>query len=145
MKLCEPHNKILTQCRECGIGSSICRHHRRKSTCSICKPIQHLQSIINRRIHNSLKAGNFRKTEKDNFYTKCTTEEFAKHIESKFLQNMTWANHGQWHIDHILPLGESPLGQKITEDELIKRLHYMNTQPLWAIDNILKSNRCPNI
>jgi hypothetical protein len=46
---------------------------------------------------------------------------------------MTWENHGEWHLDHIKSLASSK-----TEQELYKRCHYTNLQPLWAIDNIKK-------
>jgi len=50
---------------------------------------------------------------------------------------MTWDNHGEWHIDHIIPLKyENP-----TIEEMIERLHWENTQPLWATDNKAKGNR----
>ena len=42
-----------------------------------------------------------------------------------------------WDIDHIVPLKyENP-----TLEEIIERLHYTNTQPLWKRDNIVKGNR----
>ena len=71
----------------------------------------------------------------------CTIEEYQDYLESKFQQGMTWDNHAQdgWHIDHILPLNESDT--VLTEEEKIKRLHYTNTQPLWAKDNMKKGNK----
>jgi len=71
----------------------------------------------------------------------CTLEEYKEYLESKFQQGMTWDNHtvDGWHIDHILPLNES--GTTLTEEEKIKRLHYTNTQPLWAEDNMKKGNK----
>ena len=71
----------------------------------------------------------------------CTTEEYKEYLESKFQQGMTWDNHAVdgWHIDHILPLNES--NTVLTEEEKIKRLHYTNTQPLWAKDNMKKGNK----
>ena len=71
----------------------------------------------------------------------CTLEEYQDYLESKFQQGMTWDNHAVegWHIDHILPLNES--GTTLTEEEKIKRLHYKNTQPLWAKDNMKKGNK----
>ena len=69
----------------------------------------------------------------------CTLEEYKEYLESKFQEGMTWENHKKdgWHIDHILPLRESD----ISEEEKLKRLHYTNTQPLWAKDNISKGNK----
>ena len=71
----------------------------------------------------------------------CTIEEYQDYLESKFIGGMTWDNHAVdgWHIDHILPLNES--GTTLTEEEKIKRIHYTNTQPLWAKDNIKKGNK----
>ena len=51
---------------------------------------------------------------------------------------MTWENYGKlWHIDHIIPIKyENP-----TLEETIERLHWSNTQPLYADLNISKSNK----
>ncbi len=56
-----------------------------------------------------------------------------KYIESKFTNGMNWSNHGEWHIDHIIPLASAE-----TETDLIKLCHYTNLQPLWAFDNLSK-------
>ena len=73
----------------------------------------------------------------------CTFEEYQEYLESKFQPGMTWENHARegWHIDHILPLKES----EVSEEEKLKRLHYKNTQPLWAEDNISKGNKLPSV
>lgn len=75
---------------------------------------------------------------KNNSTKKLLGEEFdvvKNHIESKFVKEMSWENHGKWHIDHIIPLSSAK-----TEEELIKLCHYTNLQPLWAEDNLRKSN-----
>ena len=67
-------------------------------------------------------------------YLGCTISDFKKHIEAKFKEGMTWKNHGKWHIDHIIPIRyKNP-----SLEEVAKRLHYTNTQPLWASENIAK-------
>jgi hypothetical protein len=70
----------------------------------------------------------------------CTLEELMAHIESKFLEGMTWDNHGKWHVDHIKPLSafENP-----EDPEAWARY---NLQPMWAVDNIRKGgmNRAIN-
>lgn len=49
---------------------------------------------------------------------------------------MTWENHGEWHIDHIVPLD---LGNN--EEEILQLNYYKNLQPLWAKENISKGNK----
>jgi len=58
------------------------------------------------------------------------------HIENQFTEGMNWNNYGEWHIDHVIPLASAN-----TEEELKKLCHYSNLQPLWAEDNIKKSNK----
>lgn len=65
----------------------------------------------------------------------CSWEEFKIHLESKFQEGMSWDNYGKWHIDHIIPLSSFNIS-------LLKgACHYTNLQPLWAKDNIKKSNK----
>ena len=56
------------------------------------------------------------------------------HIERQFTKGMSWDNSGDWHIDHIIPLASAN-----TEERLKKLCHYSNLQPLWAVDNLIKS------
>jgi hypothetical protein len=58
------------------------------------------------------------------------------HIERQFTKGMKWSNYGEWHIDHIIPLASSK-----TEEGLKKLCHYSNLQPLWAEDNLIKSDK----
>ena len=69
-------------------------------------------------------------------------ETFKKHIEKQFQEGMTWDNHGEvWHIDHIKPIKFRENGEEPSVEEVVRRLHYKNTQPLWALENISKGNR----
>jgi hypothetical protein len=49
---------------------------------------------------------------------------------------MNWFNHGEWHIDHIRPISSFDLD---TDPSIVNALD--NLQPLWAIDNMKKSNK----
>ena len=64
----------------------------------------------------------------------CTWEEAKSHIESLFQEGMYWENHGEWHIDHIRPVSS------FTEKDMHLMNHISNLQPLWAEDNLLKSD-----
>lgn len=70
----------------------------------------------------------------------CTIEELRQHLESQFEPGMSWENLGSWHIDHIVPCSyfdlSDPEQQKIC-------FNFRNLQPLWAKDNIIKSNKLP--
>jgi hypothetical protein len=72
-------------------------------------------------------------------YLGCTLDELKSYLEKQFSPGMSWENYGVngWHIDHKFPLSKVNL----SDLEAIKKvLHYTNLQPLWAKDNIKKSN-----
>ena len=62
-----------------------------------------------------------------------TFDNVRLHIEKQFADGMSWENHGEWHIDHIIPLSSGK-----SEEDYIKLNHYTNLQPLWAKDNMNK-------
>ena len=70
----------------------------------------------------------------------CTKEELRDHLESRFVEGMTWANWGRdgWHVDHIIPLSSFDLSN---EEQLRRAAHFTNLQPLWASENIRKNNK----
>lgn len=68
----------------------------------------------------------------------CSIDEFKQYIESLFQPGMTWDNYGEWHLDHIFPLSKFDLS---VSSEFKKACHYSNLQPLWAQDNLKKSNK----
>jgi len=66
----------------------------------------------------------------------CDWETAFNHIEKQFESWMTWENHGEWHIDHIIPLASAN-----TIEEMTPLFNYKNLQPLLAEDNILKGDK----
>ena len=59
-------------------------------------------------------------------------------MESKFIDGMSWENHGEWHIDHIKPI-KAFLDEGETDPKIINALS--NLQPLWAIQNLSKGSK----
>lgn len=78
-------------------------------------------------------------------YLGCSVYELLEYLEKKFYirhdgEKMSWKNYGRhgWHIDHIQPLSMFDLQD---ESQLKIACHYTNLQPLWAEDNLRKSNK----
>lgn len=93
-----------------------------------------LRSRLNQAIKNNQKVGSAVRD------LGCSIEELKKHLESQFKLGMTWDNWSKsgWHIDHIEPLSSFNL----TDPYQLKRAcYYTNLQPLWAKDNLRKSNK----
>ncbi len=66
--------------------------------------------------------------------------DLVGHLESNFQQGMSWNNYGEWEIDHIVPI--SKWNFKSYKDLDFKKCWSLsNLQPLWALDNIKKSNK----
>lgn len=101
-------------------------------------PLFKLAANIRSRTRCTLKSKHFTKSDKFQNYIGCSLEELKIYIESQFQPGMTWDNwsYGGWHIDHIIPLSSAE-----TEEEMYKLCHYTNLQPLWAKDNLVKSNK----
>lgn len=68
----------------------------------------------------------------------CSIPKFKEYIEKQFIDDMTWNNYGQWHIDHIKPCCGFDLSDKKQQQICF---HYTNLQPLWAKDNLSKGGK----
>ena len=71
-----------------------------------------------------------------------TREDLKLHLESLFTDGMTWEKflNSEIHIDHIIP--KSYFIYSSYEDEEFKKCWALsNLQPLWAKDNLAKSNK----
>jgi hypothetical protein len=99
-------------------------------------PIWNLIHRLRVRTNSIFKAKDWKKENKTYELLGCTGHTLKNHLESQFVQGMTWENKGKWHLDHIIPLSSAK-----TEDELFKLCHYTNLQPLWGEDNLKKGNR----
>ena len=97
-----------------------------------------LLCYVRNRIKKYLKTKNLLKNNKTIDIIGCTPQQLKFHIESQFLENMSWDNHSLfgWHIDHKIPLSSAK-----TEEEIYQLCHYTNLQPLWSEDNLRKSNK----
>lgn len=66
-----------------------------------------------------------------------TVEQLRRHIERQFTKGMTWANMGQWHIDHITAIKHFKItGPDCPEFRACWALS--NLRPEWDLPNIQK-------
>lgn len=92
---------------------------------------------IRKTISESLKRNGYTKNSKSFEILGCEYEVFKKHIERQFTDGMNWDNYGidGWHYDHIMPLSTSK-----SYEDTVRLNHYTNLRPLWAKDNLYKSD-----
>jgi len=100
--------------------------------------------IVNMRSRKNiiLKKKNLNKKSRSLDMLGCDLSHLKKYLENKFLPGMNWSNHNLkgWHVDHITPLASAK-----TVEDVERLMHYTNLQPLWAKENILKSDKMPSI
>lgn len=97
-------------------------------------PIFKIKRNLRRRVNHALH--NNKKADKTFELIGCTPEFFKLYIESLFLENMSWNNYGEWHIDHKKPCYTFDLSDENQQRECF---HYTNQRPLWAVDNLSRS------
>lgn len=111
------------------MGSQSCKEHRKKWYFSIKGRKPHVlawRSILT----NALKRFNKKKEDKTINLLGYSALELKKHIESLFLEEMSWENYGEWHIDHIKMISTF---DKETPMNIVNSLE--NLRPLWAEEN----------
>ena len=99
-------------------------------------PIYKLIGNVRSRLYLYLKSTGITKNKRTFDGVGCSPPELKEHLEKQFVDGMSWEIMGkEIHIDHIIPLSSAK-----TEEEIYKLSHYTNLQPLWAEDNLKKSN-----
>ena len=101
-------------------------------------PVFKLLKTLRSRISTALIKNNNKKLDSTIKLLGCSIEECRNHLQNNFKEEMTWQNHGKWHIDHIIPCSTFDLSK---EEEQKKCFHYSNLQPLWANENLSKGNK----
>lgn len=101
-------------------------------------PLFKLIKNVRCRVSEFLKGRKLQKNNRTFNIVGCTPIKLKTYLEEQFVDGMSWNNYGiyGWHIDHIIPLSSAK-----TEEEIFKLCHYTNLQPLWAVDNLKKSNK----
>lgn len=106
--------------------------YKRKSVDHIFKLKCNVRTII----CNALNKKGYSKISRTHEILGCSFEDLKIHIERQFIKGMTWDNRDKWHIDHIIPMATAK-----TEEDVIRLNHYTNLRPLWAEENLSKSDK----
>jgi len=64
--------------------------------------------------------------------------DLMSHMESLFVDGMSWDNYGEWHIDHVIPVSWW-FKNGVEDPATINALS--NLQPLWKQDNLDKRDK----
>jgi len=107
---------------------------KRRKTDLNYKLKQYLRNRVYSVLNNSYKSGSAVRD------LGCSVDQLKSHLEAQFKPGMSWDNYGKngWHIDHITPLSLFDLSDR---DQFKKACYFTNLQPLWAAENIAKSNK----
>ena len=94
-----------------------------------------LRCVLRQRIRKAIKSQAAIKSNKSIELLGCSIPKVRQHLEKKFVDGMSWENHGEWHIDHIKPCASFDLTDPKQQKECF---NYKNLQPLWAEENLTK-------
>lgn len=125
-------------CRTCSAPFEDTTANNLKTYCNMkCNLTYRLGKNLRSRINSALKV---KRTQTLNKLIGCSVEQLKIHLENQFQSGMTWKNYGRlgWHIDHKFPLS---LGDLRNPSVIAKLCHFSNLQPMWASENISKSNK----
>ena len=97
-----------------------------------------LSNRMSKRMSNALQRGKEGRSWKQ--FVPYSLDDLIRHIESRFVNGMSWSNRHLWHIDHIRPIAS--FNYTSPEDQQFKECWALdNLQPLWVKDNLKKSAR----
>lgn len=118
------------------------RSNRRYSERYQTDPQFRIRRTLTGRLRSAVKMHGAKKSSSVVALIGCSIQELVTILENKFKPGMTWGNYGSWHIDHIFPCSRFDLTQI---EEQKKCFHHSNLQPLWAVENIVKSNKVVSV
>jgi hypothetical protein len=150
----KPHKKTCSEeCHKIRLRPYNAKHQRESRPAILAdktswywEPINVIRRRIGQGIRRSLhyKDGKIAKNNTTFELLPFTKEELVEHLESQFTDGMSWDRFNEIHIDHIRPV--SSFNYTTTECEDFKKCWALNNlQPLWAKDNIMKSDKWDGI
>ena len=142
-KPCPNKAKIGGLCWHHGGKAGMCPCGKVRNTCPTCKPLGRLAANIRTATREcSPKLNGGKAIRKPPDCLGCTGEELDKHLEWWFkqLDGISWDNIDEWSLDHILSFFKED-DPATTKEEIYRRAHYKNIQPMLLKDNLSKGNK----
>ena len=128
---------LYSQCKKCvKINKNLDYFRKYEKNRRKTDSLYRLKKTLRSRTYEAFKTKGYKKTSQTQEMLGVDWKVCKAHIERQFTKGMNWNNHGEWQIDHIIPLASAK-----NEKELRKLCHYRNLQPLWAVDNMSKSDK----
>lgn len=128
----------------------VCKRYRESNPDSLCttrknyrqrnlaNPAYLAKRAASELLHRVLRLTGAKKNDRACKILGYSHDDLIAHLEKQFVPGMSWANHGEWHIDHAISVSELiTLG--VTDPKEINALK--NLRPLWAFDNMKKHAR----
>lgn len=102
-------------------------------------PYYNIRNRLCSRLWHAVTSQNGRKAFKTEDLIGCTVAALRNQLQGQFTDGMTWEKflNGEIHIDHKVPCASFDLSDP---DQQKLCFHYTNLQPLWAKDNLSKSD-----
>lgn len=132
----ESNKEKIKQYRESNKEKIAKKYYQYQKNRLTTDPIFKFKYNVRNLIRHSFKKHNHRKATRTEQILGCSLDFFKVYISNQFQKGMSFDNSGKWHLDHIIPLATAN-----TEEDVIRLNHYTNFQPLWAEENLKKSNK----
>lgn len=109
-------------------ANRLAAHKRRRETDTEFN----LKLRLRRRMNGAMHSADATATASTMELLGCKPSDLRAHLETQFVDGMSWENYGEWEVDHIRPCASFDLTDEQQQRECF---HFSNLQPLWMSDN----------
>lgn len=115
-------------------------HRRNARVIRATDPHYNVRNRLSSRLWHAVTSANGKKAAKTEDLIGCSVLELRHKLQADFTEGMTWEKllRGEIHIDHAVPCRAFDLSDPKQQYQCF---HYSNLKPMWAKDNLSKSDR----
>ena len=118
-------DSLRNECKDCLVKYRLAHRKEIQATNNnyvnkrkLTDPEFKLLLTLRSRLKSALSAKNAAKSTNTFDLTGCSTSFLMNYLEEKFKDGMSWSNHGEWHIDHIIPCSSFNLLDEKEQEKL---------------------------